>query len=85
VLPLNTLLTAEQYAYILGDSRASAIVASASPLPRTATGKIQRFKLRKMESRLPCLDHGAPASNTAARRNRHATLMGQPHPTHSQQ
>lgn len=29
-LPLNTLLTAEQYAYILGDSRASAIVASAS-------------------------------------------------------
>jgi 4-hydroxybenzoate-CoA ligase len=30
VLPLNTLLTTEQYAYILGDSRASAIVASAS-------------------------------------------------------
>src|ERR1700685_1478611 len=30
VLPLNTLLTAEQYAYILGDSRASALVASAS-------------------------------------------------------
>src|SRR5580692_11227014 len=30
VLPLNTLLTAEQYAYILGDSRATAIVASAS-------------------------------------------------------
>ena len=30
VLPLNTLLTVEQYAYILGDSRASAIVASAS-------------------------------------------------------
>jgi 4-hydroxybenzoate-CoA ligase len=29
-LPLNTLLTAEQYAYILGDSRAGAIVASAS-------------------------------------------------------
>jgi 4-hydroxybenzoate-CoA ligase len=29
-LPLNTLLTVEQYAYILGDSRASAIVASAS-------------------------------------------------------
>jgi 4-hydroxybenzoate-CoA ligase len=29
-LPLNTLLNAEQYAYILGDSRASAIVASAS-------------------------------------------------------
>ncbi len=32
VLPLNTLLTAEQYAYILGDSRAAAIVASASLL-----------------------------------------------------
>jgi 4-hydroxybenzoate-CoA ligase len=30
VLPLNTLLTAEQYAYILADSRAVAIVASAS-------------------------------------------------------
>jgi 4-hydroxybenzoate-CoA ligase len=30
VLPLNTLLTAEQYAYILGDSRAAAIVASAA-------------------------------------------------------
>ena len=29
-LPLNTLLTAEQYAYILGDSRAAALVASAS-------------------------------------------------------
>src|SRR6202162_2491004 len=30
VLPLNTLLNAEQYAYILGDSRAAAIIASAS-------------------------------------------------------
>jgi 4-hydroxybenzoate-CoA ligase len=30
VLPLNTLLTPEQFAYILADSRASAIVASAS-------------------------------------------------------
>jgi len=30
VLPLNTLLTADQYAYILGDSRAASIVASAS-------------------------------------------------------
>ena len=29
-LPLNTLLTAEQYVYILGDSRASALVASAA-------------------------------------------------------
>jgi 4-hydroxybenzoate-CoA ligase len=30
VLPLNTLLTAEQYAYILGDSRVSGLVASAA-------------------------------------------------------
>jgi len=30
VLPLNTLLTSEQYAYILSDSRASAIVVAAS-------------------------------------------------------
>jgi 4-hydroxybenzoate-CoA ligase len=30
VLPLNTLLTSEQYAYILGDSRASAIVVAAA-------------------------------------------------------
>ncbi len=41
VLPLNTLLTAEQYAYVLGDSRASAIVAAA-PLAKTL---------------LPILDH----------------------------
>ncbi len=34
VLPLNTLLPAEQYAYILGDSRASAIVVAA-PLAKT--------------------------------------------------
>ena len=33
-LPLNTLLTAEQYAYILGDSRTKAIVAAA-PLAKT--------------------------------------------------
>ena len=30
VLPLNTLLTSEQYAYILGDSRASALVTTAA-------------------------------------------------------
>ena len=30
VLPLNTLLSAEQYAYILGDSRASALIATPS-------------------------------------------------------
>jgi 4-hydroxybenzoate-CoA ligase len=33
VLPLNTLLTGEQYAYILGDSRASGIVVAASLAP----------------------------------------------------
>jgi 4-hydroxybenzoate-CoA ligase len=33
VLPLNTLLTSEQYAYILGDSRARAIVVAASLAP----------------------------------------------------
>ena len=42
VLPLNTLLTAEQYAYILGDSRASAIVASAS-LARTLLPILDRL------------------------------------------
>jgi 4-hydroxybenzoate-CoA ligase len=41
-LPLNTLLTAEQYAYILGDSRASAIVASAS-LARTLVPILDRL------------------------------------------
>ena len=33
VLPLNTLLTHEQYAYMLGDSRATALVVSASLVP----------------------------------------------------
>ncbi len=42
VLPLNTLLTAEQYAYILGDSRAVAIVASAS-LARTLVPILNRL------------------------------------------
>ncbi|HTV37471.1 MAG TPA: benzoate-CoA ligase family protein [Xanthobacteraceae bacterium] len=42
VLPLNTLLTAEQYAYILGDSRAVAIVASA-PLAKTLLPIIDRL------------------------------------------
>jgi 4-hydroxybenzoate-CoA ligase len=42
VLPLNTLLTAEQYAYILGDSRASAIVASAS-LAKTLVAILDRL------------------------------------------
>jgi 4-hydroxybenzoate-CoA ligase len=45
VLPLNTLLTAEQYAYILGDSRAAAIVVAA-PLLKTLLAVIDR---------LPCL------------------------------
>ncbi len=42
VLPLNTLLTAEQYAYILADSRAAAIVASAS-LARTLLPILDRL------------------------------------------
>jgi len=42
VLPLNTLLTVEQYAYILGDSRVSAIVASAS-LARTLVPILDRL------------------------------------------
>ena len=42
VLPLNTLLTAEQYAYILSDSRASAIVAAA-PLARTLVPVLDRL------------------------------------------
>jgi len=45
VLPLNTLLTAEQYAYILSDSRASAIVVAA-PLAKA---------LRPILDRLPRL------------------------------
>src|SRR5262249_28756380 len=42
VLPLNTLLNAEQYTYILGDSRASAIVASAS-LAKTLLPVLERL------------------------------------------
>jgi 4-hydroxybenzoate-CoA ligase len=41
-LPLSTLLTAEQYAYILGDSRASAIVAAA-PLARMLAPVLDRL------------------------------------------
>lgn len=42
VLPLNTLLTTEQYAYILGDSRASAIVVAA-PLAKTLLPTLDRL------------------------------------------
>ena len=42
VLPLNTLLTAEQYAYILSDSRASAIVVAA-PLAKTLAPILDRL------------------------------------------
>jgi 4-hydroxybenzoate-CoA ligase len=42
VLPLNTLLNAEQYAYILGDSRAASIVASAS-LAKTLVPVLDRL------------------------------------------
>jgi 4-hydroxybenzoate-CoA ligase len=41
-LPLNTLLNADQYAYVLGDSRTSAIVASAS-LARTLLPILDRL------------------------------------------
>jgi 4-hydroxybenzoate-CoA ligase len=41
-LPLNTLLTAEQYAYILADSRASAIVVAA-PLAKTLVPILDRL------------------------------------------
>jgi len=42
VLPLNTLLTVDQYAYILNDSRASAIVAAAS-LAKTLSPILDRL------------------------------------------
>ena len=42
VLPLNTLLTADQYAYILSDSRASAIVVVA-PLAKTLLPILDRL------------------------------------------
>jgi 4-hydroxybenzoate-CoA ligase len=41
-LPLNTLLTADQYAYILGDSRASAIVVAA-PLAKGLASILNRL------------------------------------------
>ena len=41
VLPLNTPLTAEQYAYILVDSRASALVVAA-PLAKTILSVLDR-------------------------------------------
>ncbi len=41
-LPLNTLLTAEQYAYILSDSRASALVVAA-PLAKTLIPVLDRL------------------------------------------
>jgi 4-hydroxybenzoate-CoA ligase len=60
VLPLNTLLTAEQYTYILGDSRASAIVASA-PLAKTLLPILDRLpRLRTI------ILVGASASDRAA-------------------
>jgi benzoate-CoA ligase len=68
---VNTLLTAEDYAYMLRNSRAQAVMVSAAlkafvkdhlapykyprfiefvdELPKTATGKIQRFRLRERE------------------------------------
>ncbi len=64
VLPLNTLLNAEQYAYILGDSRASAIVASAS-LAKTLLPILDRLpRLRTV------ILIGASADDKAAFRGR---------------
>jgi 4-hydroxybenzoate-CoA ligase len=45
VIPLNTLLNAEQYAYMLADSRAAAIVVAAALLPI----------VRPLLERMPCL------------------------------
>src|SRR5581483_3283192 len=42
VIPLNTLLTTEQYAYILGDSRVQALVAAA-PLARAILPVLDRL------------------------------------------
>lgn len=46
-IPLNTLLTAEQYAYIFADSRAEAIVVSAPLLP-TVEAVLERLGLRRL-------------------------------------
>ena len=46
-LPLNTLLTAEQYAYILSDSRASALVVAA-PLAKTLVPILDRLPRLRM-------------------------------------
>src|SRR6185312_13445476 len=42
VLPLNTMLGPEQYAYVLGDSRASALIASA-PFARNVAPILDRL------------------------------------------
>src|SRR5262245_58438825 len=42
VIPLNTLLTSEQYAYILGDSRVSMLVVAA-PLARMIAPVLERL------------------------------------------
>ncbi len=60
MLPLNTLLTAEQYAYILGDSRACTLVAAA-PLARVIAPILDRLpRLRTV------VLIGANAADTAA-------------------
>ena len=60
VLPLNTLLTAEQYAYILADSRATAIVAAA-PL-----AKALLFILDRLPRLRTIILLGATAADKAA-------------------
>jgi 4-hydroxybenzoate-CoA ligase len=73
-LPLNTLLTAEQYAYILADSRASAIVVAA-PLAKTLIPILDRLpRLRT----IILVDGDASARDALAPRQIHdfADLVG---------
>jgi 4-hydroxybenzoate-CoA ligase len=68
-VPLNTLLTAEQYAYVLSDSRAAAVVVTAAIAPT----------LRSILDRLPKLRTiilvGASAKDKAAFRGREVCLL----------
>ena len=59
MLPLNTLLTAEQYAYILGDSRACTLVAAA-PLARVdrADPRSAAAPAHRGADRRECCGHG---------------------------
>jgi 4-hydroxybenzoate-CoA ligase len=54
-VPLNTLLTAEQYGYVLADCRARVLFISEALLPA----------LKDMVGRMPDLEHGVVAGNNA--------------------